>query len=210
MLINLNNIELFNIMRTAFTNLFPNRKMNILDFMKNKLIRLNIILMIFSFSVSQPLHTHEPTGISFYETTLKHYIFIENVNIDGIDATLANYDGESAPTGVFEELLNPINAGEFICDGSPLNNTDCSFLSDTTDVNGDPIIITADYLLENPTPCNISENSENLCAVNPDPEPDVIFIYFSRFGINVTCYYIYNERSWNNGLSSIINLYFFK
>ena len=66
---------------------------------------------------------------------------------------------------------NP-NAGEFICDGSPLNNTDCSFLSDTTDVNGDPIIITADYLLENPTSCN---SGENFCAVNPDPEHGVIY-----------------------------------
>ena len=185
MLINLNNIELFNIMRTAFTNLFPNRKMNILDFMKNKLIRLNFILMIFSFGVSQVLHTHEPTGISFYKTNLTHTIYIDNVYIDtdengnGIDATLANYEGQSAPTGSneFDELLNPINAGEFICDGSPLNNTDCSFLSDITDVNGDPIIITADYLIENPTPCN---ESGNFCAVNPDPEPDVIFIYSSK------------------------------
>ena len=106
MKINLKNIELFNIMRSAFTNFFPNRKLNILDFMKIKLIRLNFILMIFSFGVSATLHTHEATGISFYETGLEHIIRIENVKIDDIDANLAIYDFLSAPTGDLDELLS--------------------------------------------------------------------------------------------------------
>ena len=70
--------------------------------MKNKLI---LIIMIFNFGVSQLLHTHEATGISFYQTANSHTIFIENVRIDNIDASIALYDTEDAPIDDLNLLL---------------------------------------------------------------------------------------------------------
>ena len=85
------------------------RKLEILYTLKNKLNNIILIILIFSFGVSQIMHTHEPTGISFYETASTHLMMIENVRIDNIDASIALYDTEDAPINDLNLLLNPNN-----------------------------------------------------------------------------------------------------
>jgi hypothetical protein len=72
--------------------------------------RISIILfLIIGFVYSQEQYFHPQTNISFYATSSVHTIYIDNVYIDNFNATIAEYDTETAPTGSVDDLLNPNN-----------------------------------------------------------------------------------------------------
>ena len=110
--LNLKNIKKLQITQNAFNHFNPNRKLNKLNFMKNKITNLLLTLILFSFGFSQMWHEHPATEIKFYETASTHTIYIENVRIDDFNASIAIYEGGDAPTGDLSELLNPNNPDE--------------------------------------------------------------------------------------------------
>ena len=68
-----------------------------------------LLLVIISLCYSQTEYIHGPTQASFYETNLRHTIYIDNVEVDGLEASIAEYNTDTAPTNDLSELLNPLN-----------------------------------------------------------------------------------------------------
>ena len=68
-----------------------------------------LLLMIISLCYSQTEYMHGPTQESFYETNLRHTIYIDNVTVDALEASIAEYNTETAPTNSLSDLLNPLN-----------------------------------------------------------------------------------------------------